>query len=223
MRNAYDEQLRGLLDMLMQMGGLVEQMLHLSMGALREASPSLQAEIYEKEARVNLLQNRIDEECVKVTAQQQPVAGDARFVFVASRTATDLERVGDQAINIFQNANHARLGGAIPDDIDKMARLVQSMLADALAALVTRDVELAEKVFADERSANTYRDRIFQELLRRMTANPSAVNALMSLILISRNLERVGDHATNIAEEVIYLVRGQEVRHQFDRANLKMD
>lgn len=224
MRDAFNEQLRSVLERLMEMGGLVESMLQLAARAVvEEDHAAVEVDLLEREKRVNALQNDVDEECVRITARQQPVASDARFLFVASRAATDVERVGDQAVNVLDNAKYLwqRSGDGvhIPDDLGTLAKLVQKMVADALAALITRDVELAEAVFADEEKANALRDVIFRGLLRQMITDPLAAQQSMSLVLISRNLERVGDHATNIAEEVVYLVRGQEIRHKFDRSN----
>jgi len=108
MRDAYNEQLRDVLEKLMEMGGLVESMLDLAVADLAEHGDTTTAAVHEKEERVNLLQNKIDDECVNVVARQQPVAGDLRFVFIASRAANDLERVGDQAVNIIQNAKYVR-------------------------------------------------------------------------------------------------------------------
>ena len=223
MRDAYHEQLRDVLEKLTQMGGHVEAMLESAVEALVHRDPSLAADVLAKEDQVNALQNAIDEECVNITVRQQPVAGDARFMFVASRAATDVERVGDQAINILENTQYVlqqRSDAAIdvPPDIGAMAALVQRMLADALAALVTRDIDAAERVFTDEVRVDAYRDGIFRQLLRQMITDPLSAQQAMSLVLISRNLERVGDHATNIAEEVVYLVRGHEIRHKMNRA-----
>ncbi len=225
MRDAFHEQLRGVLEHLMEMGGLVESMLQLATRAVIDHTEraAVESDLLYREERVNSLQNEIDEECVRITARQQPVASDARFLFVASRAATDVERVGDQAVNVLDNAKYLWQRGGdgvhIPDDLINLAKLVQKMVADALGALITRDIELAEAVFTDEEKANGYRDAIFRSLLREMITDPLAAQQSMSLVLISRNLERVGDHATNIAEEVVYLVRGQEIRHKFDRSN----
>ncbi len=225
MRDSFQEQLRDVLEKLMQMGGYVESMLQSAVRVLMERDESLAADVYAKEELVNGLQNVIDDGCVNITARQQPVAGDARFVFVASRAATDVERVGDQAINILENAKYVWQQGTdveIPATIGTLATLVQKMIADALAALVMRDVDLAEKVFADEERADLLRDTIFRQLLKQMITDPLAAQQSMSLILVSRNLERIGDHATNIAEEVIYLVRGHEIRHKLNRSRRRV-
>jgi phosphate transport system protein len=224
MREAFNEQLRGVLERLMEMGGLVESTLQLAAQAVVEQQhATVEVDLLEREDRINKLQNEIDEECVRITARQQPVASDARFLFVASRAATDLERAGDQAVNVLDNGKYLWQRGGdgvhIPDDLPVLAQLVHKMVSDALTSLVTRDIDLAEAVFADEERANNLRDAIFRVLLRQMITDPLAAQQSMSLVLISRNLERVGDHATNIAEEVVYLVRGQEIRHKFDRSN----
>jgi len=134
---------------------------------------------------------------------------------MASRIASELERIGDQAINIVQNAKH--ILGQPPlkplVDLPIMAEFAQKMVRDSLTALVERDVDLAEQVLEVEQKVDAFRDQVFRELLTYMMADPGTIQRALPLILISRNLERVGDHATNIAEEVIYLVQGKDVRH----------
>jgi phosphate transport system protein len=221
MRDAYNEQLGLVLEKLMEMGGLVESMLQAAVRGLTEHDLSAEAQVVRDEDRVNTLQNKIDDDVVHLIAQQQPVAGDLRFVLVASRAANDVERMGDQCVNVVENARYvwdADQDVRIPPDLPAMAAHVQHMMSDALAALVTRDVALAEKAYHDDKDADAYRDRLFRALLRQMISDPLAAQQSMSLVLISRNLERIGDHATNIAEEVIYLVRGQEIRHKMDRS-----
>jgi len=164
---------------------------------------------------VNELQIEVDDRAVTLTALQQPVGTDVRFLFMASRIATELERIGDQAVNICQNARHLLEAPPLKPiiDIPMMGEIAERMVRDSLESLVRRDCSLAVHVLEEEKKVDALRDQIFRVLLTYMMADPGTIHRALSLILISRNLERVGDHATNIAEEVIYLVEGREVRH----------
>jgi phosphate transport system protein len=213
-----DEQIQELLKRLLLMGRLAESMIQLALRTLIECNESLGAEANEKEKEVNALQIEIDDTAVKLTALQQPVGGDVRFLFMASRIATELERIGDQAINIIQNAHHVLKAPALKPlvDLPVMGEIAERMVRDGLEAMVTRDCSLATRVLEEEKKVDAHRDRIFRVLLTYMMADPGTIERALALILISRNLERVGDHATNIAEEVIYMVEGREVRHRHE-------
>jgi len=224
MRDAFEDQLNDLLQKVMRMGGLAEAMLDAAVRSLLVDDPKLAAEVYDRERQVNTLQSEVDEDAVRITVQFQPVARDVRFVFVATRAATDVERVGDLAVNVYQNARHASDGSPdapvrTPVDLAAMADRVRRMLGDALTALVARDVALAERVLAAEDEVDRYRDRVFHAMLDAMLPDQAAAQRAMSFVLIARNLERIGDHATNVAEDVIYLVRGRDVRHPYDKPN----
>jgi phosphate transport system protein len=137
---------------------------------------------------------------------------------MASRIATELERIGDQAVNICGNAHHVLKAPPLKPlvDLPQMGEIAEKMVRDALEALVNRDVALANRVLEQEERVDAFRDQIFRVLLTYMMADPGTIERAIALILIARNLERVGDHATNIAEEVIYLVEGREVRHSHE-------
>jgi phosphate transport system protein len=217
MRDALDTQLRELLEKIMQMGGLAEGMIGRAVQGVFEDDDRILAEVLRDEERVNRLQIEIDEKAVSVTVHQQPVARDVRLVFVAVRVATDVERIADQAVNIAQNSTHLHASGdftAAPPLLREMADAVRRLVSDALAALVTNDVGLAQAVLEREPEVDRLRDLIFRDLLRSIITDPIGAHSALALILIGRNLERIGDHATNIAEEVIYLVRGRDIRHQ---------
>jgi phosphate transport system protein len=223
MRDAFEDQLAQLLQKIMRMGGLAEAMLDAAVKSLLVDDPALAAAVYDRERQVNALQSEVDEDAVRITVQFQPVARDVRFVFVAGRAATDVERIADLAVNVYQNARHATAaaapagGGApsvrMPIELGAMADRVLRMLGDALTALVARDVALADRVLAAEDEVDRYRDRVFHAMLDGMIGDRAAAQRAMSYVLVARNLERVGDHATNVAEEVIYMVRGRDVRH----------
>jgi phosphate transport system protein len=176
------------------------------------------AEVHVKEREVNDLQIEVDDRAVKLTALQQPVAGDLRFLFMASRIAGELERIADQAVNICEKAHDVLAAPPLKPlvDLPQMAEVAERMVRDGLDSLVKRDCARAERVLEDEKIVDAYRDQIFRELLTYMMADPGTIARALALILISRSLERVGDHATNIAEEVIFLVAGRDVRHHHE-------
>ena len=216
MQRHFDDLIQELLQKLVVMGRLAESMIGLAMKGLVERNETYYAEVKKKEAEVNQLQMEIDDRAVKLTALQQPVAADVRFLFMASRIGSELERIADQAINICQNTHFVLQAPPLKPliDVPIMADIAQKMVRDSLDALVKRDCALAERVLEEEDKVDAFRNQIFRELLTYMMADPGTIQRALSLILISRNLERVGDHATNIAEEVIYLVKGRDVRHQ---------
>ncbi len=215
MQRHFDEQIQDLLEKLVLMGRAAESMIQLALRVLIERNESLSEDVFRKEKEVNNLQIEIDDRAVKLTALQQPVGRDVRFLFMASRIATELERIGDQAVNICQNAHHLLKAAPLKPlvDLPRMGEIAEAMVRNSIEALVNRDCALARVVLEDETQVDLYRDQIFRVLLTYMMADPGTIERALSLILMSRNLERVGDHATNIAEEVIYLVEGREVRH----------
>ena len=184
------------------MGRLAESMIQTALRVLIERDESLGAEITRKEKEVNDLQIEIDDTAVKLTALQQPVGSDVRFLFMASRIATELERIGDQAVNIAENAHHVLKAPPLKPlvDLPVMGEIAERMVRDSLEALVKKDCPLANHVLEEEKKVDAHRDHIFRVLLTYMMEDPGTIERALALILISRNLERVGDHATNIAE-----------------------
>jgi phosphate transport system protein len=207
--------LEELFQRVMLMGTIAEGMIATSVRALVERNEAIMEEVFAKEQEVNALQVEVDDRAVKATATSQPVASDARFLFMASRICTELERIADQAVNICQNTKHMLSEPALRPlvDVPIMAEYARKMVRDALSAMGNRDCQLAEKVLEDESRVDAFRDQIFRSLLTYMMADPGTIKRALSLILISRNLERIGDHATNVAEEVIYWVQGRDIRH----------
>jgi phosphate transport system protein len=211
----FDEQLQDIVKKIVLMGSLTDAMIELAMRILVERDESLIDQVYAKEDEVNALQVAIDDEAIRLTALHQPVAKDVRFLFMASKIVTDLERIADQAKNISQSAHYVLAQPALKPMVDLpiMAEIAQKMVRDALAAVIDRDVNLAERVMREESKVDAFRDQIFRTLLTYMMADPGTIQRALSLILISRNIERIGDHATNIAEEAIYIVQGRDIRH----------
>jgi phosphate transport system protein len=218
MQRHFDEQIQELMEKLVLMGRLAESMIQLSLRVLIERNEALTEDVLQKENEVNELQLEIDDRAVKLTALQQPVGSDVRFLFMASRIATELERIGDLAINICQNAHHVLKAAPLKPlvDLPLMGELSEGMVRKSIEALVTKNCDLARVVLEDEKGVDLFRDQIFRVLLTYMMADPGTIERALALILMSRNLERIGDHATNIAEEVIYLVEGREVRHRHE-------
>jgi phosphate transport system protein len=218
MQRHFDEQIQELLEKLLIMGSLAESMIQAAMRALIERNESLSQEIFRKEKDVNELQIEIDDRAIKLTALQQPVGTDVRFLFMASRIASELERIGDQAVNIVQNVHHVLKASALKPliDLPMMGESAEKMVREAIRALADRDCILANQVLEEEKKLDAFNNQIFRVLLTYMMADPGTIERALALILISRNLERVGDYATNIAEEVIYLVEGREIRHHHE-------
>jgi len=215
----FHEQLNDLFQRLVLMGSLTEGMIRTAVRALSDQNESLATDVYVREQEVNALQVEVDEKCVRLTALQQPVAQDARFLFMASRIGGELERIADLAINICQNTHYVLDGPPLKPlvDLTIMCEVVQKMVRDSVTAMINRDPAMADLVLAEEEKVDAFRDQVFRVLLTHMMSDPRMIAQCLSLILIARNLERIGDHATNIAEEVIYWIQGRDVRHQASR------
>ena len=211
----FEEQLGELFQRLVLMGSLAESMIRGAVRSLMEQNEALAADVYTKENEVNALQVEVDDRCVKLTATQQPVASDARFLFMASRIGGELERIADQAINICQNTHYVLDGPPIKPlvDLTIMCEVVQKMVRDSVTAMINHDAAMAEKLLEEEEKVDAFRDQVFRVLLTHMMGDPRTIRQGLSLILIARNLERIGDHATNISEEVIYWIHGRDIRH----------
>lgn len=216
----FDDELRLVKERLLRMGSLAETALHRAIEALVKRDASRLAEVYPIEREVNALEIEIDDRVMTLIARRQPMAADLRFLVMAIKIAGEVERVSDQAVNIAQSTE--KLLGEPP--LKKivmtplMAEKSMKMLRESLDAFVRGDVALARQVIAEDDEVDALRDDTFRSLITYMMEDPSTISRALSLILISRNLERVADHATNIAEEVIYLVEAREVRHAAEGA-----
>ena len=211
----FEELLQELLQKIVLMGTIAESMISIAVTGLVKRNQSHAIDVFVKEQEVNRLQVEVDDRAVKLTALQQPVAQDVRFLFMASRIGGELERIADQAINIVQNSKHVLEGPPMRPlvELPIMAEVAQKMVRDSLSAMIQRDVALAATVLEEEKKVDAFRNQIFSTLLDWMKQDPTAIERSLSLILIARNLERIGDHATNVAEEVIYWIQGRDVRH----------
>ena len=211
----FERDLNDLKERLLWMGSLAERAVHQAVHSVLDSDEQLANRVLAEEDAINELQIEVDDRVVQLLALHQLMAADLRFVLAVSRINNDLERIGDQAVNISQGSlrilRHPRVKPYV--DLPRMSELAEEMVRDALNAMVRRDVELANKVLATDDQVDNYRDQIFRELLTYMMGDSSVVFPAFELILMAKNLERIGDHATNIAEDVIYIVQGQDVRH----------
>jgi phosphate transport system protein len=215
MSRHFHEELEALKQTLLAMGGLVEDQIRHVMQALVDRDDALATEVIERDRQVNAYDVEVDAQCVELLALHQPAAGDLRFITTAMKIVTDLERIGDQAVNIGQRVIELNREPQLKPYIDlpRMAERAQAMVKESLDAFVARDTELARRVRAEDDEVDALKEQIFRELLTFMMEDPRSIPRAIRLILISRCMERVADHATNIAEMVIYLVEGKMVRH----------
>ena len=215
MQRHFHEELEALKQTLLAMGGLVEDQIRRAMRALLERDDVIAQEVIDRDRQVNTYDVEVDEQCVNLLALHQPAAGDLRFITTAMKIVTDLERIGDQAVNIAQRALELNREPQLKPYIDlpRMADRAQRMVKESLDAFVARDTALARQVCGEDAEVDALKEQIFRELLTYMMEDPRTVSRAIRVILISRFMERVADHATNIAEMVIYLVEGKMVRH----------
>jgi phosphate transport system protein len=211
----FHEELEALKQTLLAMGGLVEDQIRRVMKALLERDDVMAQEVIERDRQVNTYDVEVDEQCVSLLALYQPAAGDLRFITTAMKIVTDLERIGDQAVNIAQRVLELNREPQLKPYIDlpRMAEKAQRMVKESLDAFVARDTALARQVCGEDSEVDLLKEQIFRELLTFMMEDPRTIPRAIRLILISRFMERVADHATNIAEMVVYLVEGKMVRH----------
>jgi phosphate transport system protein len=214
-RYHFEAELQGLRNQLLTMGGLVEERVHRAVHALIHRKEEEAQRIIAGDNEINDLQMDVDNRCLKLLATQSPLAVDLRLITSAMKINADLERIGDQAVNIAENVlvliPQPPLKPLI--DIPRMATIAEKMIRDALDAFVKKDPELARDVLRRDDEVDELKDQVFRELLTYMMADPGTIQRALSLILISRNLERIADHATNIAEDVIFITEAKDVRH----------
>jgi phosphate transport system protein len=211
----FQDELDQLKNRLLEMGGLAEERVRSAIRALVERDRLLVDEVLAGDGPINQLHIEIDGRCVKLLALHQPMAVDLRFILSAVKINTDLERVGDLAINIAEAGRRYLEHPAVQEliDIPRMADIAQVMLRDALDAFVHRDTALAQRVLDADDGLDALKTQVFRELLDLMIQVPATIEPGLDLILVSRHLERIGDHATNIAEDVIFMVSAKDVRH----------
>ena len=216
----FQEELEQLKTRLLEMGGLAEEQVRLSIKALVDRDRDLIESVAQSDEPINRLHIEIDNRCFTLLALHQPMAIDLRAIVSAVKINTDLERVGDLAINIAEAARRYAQHPPVKKliDIPRMATIAQTMLRDALDAFVRQDTNLAQKVLNEDDRLDELKTQIFRELLTYMLQDPATIEPALDLILVSRHLERIGDHATNIAEDVIFMVSARDVRHHADES-----
>jgi phosphate transport system protein len=200
---------------LLEMGALVESAIQRSISAVTQKDRGAAEQVFMNEARINAIEIEIDDFAISLLALQQPMAADLRLIVAALKINTDLERMGDLSVNIAQRALSLMEGPVIKPmiDIPHIAGLVQSMVRKALDAFVHRDADLARSVLSSDDAVDNMRTACYHELVSFMEQDPHHVQQALALLSITRNLERIADHSTNIAEDVLFLVKGVDVRH----------
>jgi len=211
----FQEELTELKERLLVMGGLAEERLGTAIRALVGRDASLIERVASGDEPLNVLHIEVDERCFKLLALRQPVAVDLRAIVAAVKINTDLERVGDLCVNIAEACRRYLQYPPVKElvDIPKMATIAEQMLRDALDAYVRQDVDLAESVLRQDDALDALKTLVFRDLLDHMLKDAATIEPALDLILISRHLERIGDHATNVAEDVIFIVSARDVRH----------
>jgi phosphate transport system protein len=211
----FQEELEALQGRLLEMGGLAEERVSAAVQSLVSRDIDAIERVLYGDEPINALHVEIDNRCFKLLALHQPMATDLRAIVAAVKINTDLERVGDLAVNIAEAAKRYATHPPVKKliDIPQMGDIAQEMLHDALDAFVRRDTKLAQQVLNEDDRLDGLKTQIFRELLDYMLRDPATVEPALDLILVSRHLERIGDHATNIAEDVIFMVSALDVRH----------
>jgi phosphate transport system protein len=211
----FQEELEALRARLLEMGGLAEERVRTAVHGLVARDAEAIEKVLRGDEQVNQFHIEVDNRCFRLLALHQPMAVDLRTIVAAVKINTDLERVGDQAVNIAEASSRYISHPPVKklNDIPRMGEIAQTMLRDALDAYVRRDTGLAHRVLNEDDKLDALKTQVFRELLTFMLQAPSTVEPALDLILVSRHLERIGDHATNIAEDVIFMVSALDVRH----------
>jgi len=223
MKRHFDVGLQELKEHLIRMAGLVERAIEVATEGMHSENKSRFQELYEIESRINQAHLDVDDLCIKLLALQQPFAKDLRMIEAILKISTDLERMGDQAVNIAHNAEHYIDQPPLKPlvDLPKMFDEARFMVREAIDSFVRQDQSLARDVLKRDDRVDALKGKIFKDVLEHMKHKPDMVEQGLCLILIARNLERIGDHSTNIAEDVIFAVSGEDVRHASRAESLK--
>lgn len=216
MERHFDQQLGALRKNLIQMASLVETAIANAVKSLIERDSKLAQRVIKSDEDIDSLELEIDKQCVDLLALRQPLAIDLRFITSSIKITNNLERMGDLAVNIAERviplSQEPQLKPLI--DIPRMATITQTMVKDSIDAFVNRDTELARSVYERDSTVDALNDQIFRELLTYMMQDPGNITRAVHLVLISRHLERIADHSTNIAEEIVYIVKAKVVKHR---------
>lgn len=212
----YNEELEDVRSKVLQMGGIVEEQLAQAVNALISCDSEKASEVVTNDYRVNALEVEVDEECTRIVARRQPAASDLRLVMAVIKTITDLERIGDEAKRVAKMVVD-ELDGALSEDIrqelEHMGELVRQMLSSVLDAFARTDVDAAIRVVKADRKVDVKYESITRQLITHMAEDPRTIPTILKTLWAARSIERMGDRCQNIAEYVIYLVHGKDVRH----------
>ena len=214
----FQKELEELKENLLKMASLVEEALRNAIQSLVERDSSLAQKTFDVEDRINKMENAIDEMCLRLLALRQPVATDLRFITSAMKINTDLELMGDQAVNIGERAISLNQEPQLKPyiDIPRMAKITQSMVKDVLDSFVNKDPKLARSVCERDDLVDGLKEQVFRELLTYMISDPKTITRAAHLMIVCRCLERIADHATNVAEDVIFMVEALVIKHHAD-------
>lgn len=215
----FEDELSNLKVQILKMGSLVEEAIARSIKSLVERNSALAHQVIENEARINSYDVNIDEECIRLIALRQPTAGDLRFVTTAMKITTDLERMGDYAVDICERALELNEEPQLKPyiDIPRMAEIAEGMVRDALQAFLEKNTALAYEVINRDDEVDQLTVQIFNELLFYMIKDSSTISRAIKISYIAKYLERIADHATNVSEMVIYMIEGKMIRHIKDQ------
>lgn len=210
---------------LIEMAGLLEEAIKSSTLAWRNRSREMIEKVNQIETRVNQAHMQVDSMCLKLLATQQPLATDLRFILSVVKINTDLERMADQAVNIANNTEYYLKHPPYVDlnDLIQMSDIVRALVKKAIDAFINSDELSAQQVLDADDEVDKLKDKVFYDVLERTKKNPDEIEQGLNVILIARNLERIGDHATNIAEDVIFTVSGKDIRHSHFREKGEID
>ena len=219
----FQKELAKLKESLLKMAGLVEEAINNSVQALVKRDSDLVDKTMELEGRINAMDLDIEEMCLKLLALRQPMAIDLRFITAAMKINTDLERMGDQAVNISERALSLNQEPPLKPyiDIPRMAEIAQTMVRDVLDSFVRRDSNLSRSVLERDDLVDGLNNQVFRELLTFMISDPASILRSAHLMIVCRCLERIADHATNIAEDVIFMVEARVVKHHAEERDKK--
>jgi phosphate transport system protein len=216
MERHFDQELTGLKDSLLRMAALAEQSVAQALKALVQRDDMLAKQVDADDEELDKLEMEIDDRCIKLLALRQPIASDLRFIVMAMKISNELERVGDQAVSISHRVVELNKEPLLKPliDIPRMAEHARAMVADALSAFVYAKTDLARQVIERDSKVDLLNEQLHRELTSYMVESPHTITRALNLMTIARKLERIADHATNIAEEVVYLYEARDIRHQ---------
>ena len=217
----FDRDLENLKTRLLRMGGTVEDLIARSLEALRNRDERMATQALKIEEEIDAEEVVIEEECLKLIALYQPVAGDLRFIASVLKINAELERMGDLAAHISERARDlaSQPNGGLPTNLSEMAVAAQAMVRRSLESLISQDAKMAMEVLDADDVVDEHHKQMFSQVVSEIHANSSNTEAMLEMLSVSRYLERIGDSATNIAEDVYYLVEGTIIRHQDDHVD----